>query len=126
MKRKRIAGFNSKGVQSMVTNDLLPVAGGYLLGNLLVDKILEKVSPENAKYARWVKIAGGAFLGVSQKGMLAKAGLGLATSGVVELVGDSIAGVGLLPAGRPSYYISGPGEELAQPEGLEVKEMVYA
>ncbi len=108
MKRRSISGVSSKGIQNMVTQDLLPVAGGYVVGNMIVDKILEQVSPANAKYARWVKIGLGAFLGVSQKGMLSKVGLGVATAGVVEFAADAISGgIGLLPAGRPAYYVAG-------------------
>lgn len=108
MKRRTITGVSQKGFQSMVTNDLLPVAAGYLGGNMVVDKLLEKVSPTAAPYGRWVKIALGAFLGVSQKGFTSRLGLGLATAGVTELVGDAINGnIGLLPAGRPSYFVSG-------------------
>lgn len=110
MKRKRIgkSGLNSKGITNMVTQDLLPVVGGYVVGDMLISKLGTNlpVAP------RWIKLAGGAILGVTQKGMLSRVGLGLAASGAIELVSDAIKGpgVGLLNPGQSPYYLAGPDD----------------
>jgi hypothetical protein len=113
-RRRRIRGVDSASLSSMVTNDLLPTAGGYLAGTYLPD-ILGKASPKAAPYANYAAIGIGAFLGISQKGMLSRVGLGLATSGTVGVVQDLMdgqsgtKGLGLLEYGQPSYRIAGYG-----------------
>jgi len=107
MKRRRISGVSSKGLQNTLVNDVLPVAGGYVLGNMVLDKVLEKASPDMAKYGRWLKLGLGAFLASTQKGMVSRAGLGLAVAGVAEVAADSVSGVNLLAPGRSSYFMSG-------------------
>jgi hypothetical protein len=111
-RRRRIRGVDSASLSSMVTNDLLPTAGGYLAGTYLPG-ILGKASPKAAPYANYAAIGIGAFLGISQKGMLSRVGLGLATSGTVGVVQDLMdgqggtKGLGLLEYGQPSYRIAG-------------------
>lgn len=106
MKKRRISGLNTKGIMNTVTNDLLPVAGGFVLANLLIDKFGDKLPFP----ARYLKLGAGIFLAGTQKGMLRGAGLGVAAAGAVEIVTDAISGVGLLPPGGRSYYIAGTDE----------------
>ncbi len=114
-RRRRIRGVDSASLSSMVTNDLLPTAGGYLAGTYLPG-LLGKASPKAAPYANYAAIGIGAFLGISQKGMLSRVGLGLATSGTVGVVqdlmdgqGGGTKGLGLLEYGQPAYRIAGYG-----------------
>lgn len=122
MKRKNIGKISQKGVTQMITADLLPVVAGYVGGNMLVNQFANNLPIPG----RWVKLGVGAILGVTQKGMLSRVGLGLATAGAVELVGDAInaPGMGLLPPGQPSYFLNGvpeAGEGVAIETPLNVK-----
>lgn len=120
-RRRRIRGLDTDSLSSMVTNDLLPTAGGYLAATYLPG-IIAKAMPKSEKaanYANYAALGIGAFLGISQKGMLAKVGLGLATAGTVGVVqdlmdgkddnGGGTKGLGLLEYGQPSYRIAGYG-----------------
>jgi hypothetical protein len=120
-RRRRIRGLDSDSLSSMVTNDLLPTAGGYLAATYLPG-IIAKAMPKSEKaanYANYAALGIGAFLGISQKGMLAKVGLGMATAGTVGVVqdlmdgkdnnGGGTKGLGLLEYGQPAYRIAGYG-----------------
>lgn len=103
-RRRRISGVSTKGVQSVLMNDVLPIAGGYFGVDFLVNQVA-KSSPDSAlvKYARWGKIIGGALLASSQKGIGASLGIGIAANGVVELVSDAMNGVGAMPFPADPY-----------------------
>jgi hypothetical protein len=120
MKRRKISGISKKGIGQMVTQDLLPVTAGYVAGNFLPGLIL-KNSPQ---YANYLALGLGALLGASQKGMLAKVGLGMAVKGAAGVVtdlmdGSNVNGLGLLPPGVPSVRISGYGDSAMMDETVE-------
>lgn len=102
--------FSQKGLTNMVTQDLVPVTAGYVLGQFLPG-LLAKISPAAAKYSHYISLGAGAVLGVTQKGAISRAGLGLAANGAVKLIGDLTdgmnGGMGLLPPSSPSYRIAG-------------------
>lgn len=122
MKKRRISGVKGSSIQKMVTDDLLPVAGGYI-GATVVDTLLGKIAPKATQYSQWAKLGLGAVLGVTQKGMLSKVGLGIAVAGVTDIAGDILKKdtVGLFPAGRPSYLVAGVADE-ATSDALKVAE----
>jgi len=85
-----------------------------LLVGKYLPSILGKVSPSAVQYSNYAAIGLGAVLGVTQKGMLATAGLGLAAGGALNVVGDLLDGqpagangLGLLPPGQASSWIAG-------------------
>lgn len=120
MKRKRIGKFSQKNLTDMVTQDLLPVTAGYVGGNMLIAQFGDRLPVPG----RWLKLGLGAVLGVTQRGILSRVGLGLAAAGAVELVSDAVngPGMGLLPPGQPSYFLNGvPGEGAAIENPIEVK-----
>ena len=97
----------------MVTEDLLPITAGFVAGNFLPGLVL-KNSPQ---YGNYLALGLGALLGASQKGMLAKVGLGMAVKGASGVVADlmdgsGVSGMGLLPPGVPSVRISGYGDPM--------------
>lgn len=97
----------------MVTEDLLPITAGYVAGNFLPGLVLKN----NPQYANYLALGLGAVLG-TQKGMLAKLGLGMAVKGASGVVADlmdgsgGVQGLGLLPPGVPSVRISGYGDPM--------------
>ncbi len=112
MKRRRISGINKKGIGKMLTEDLLPITAGYVAGNFLPTLVLKN----NPQYANYLALGLGAVLG-TQKGMLAKLGLGMAVKGASGVVADlmdgsGVSGMGLLPPGVPSVRISGYGDPM--------------
>jgi len=121
MKRRRISGINQKGIGKMVTEDLLPITAGFVAGNFLPGLVL-KNSPQ---YGNYLALGLGALLGASQKGMLAKVGLGMAVKGASGVVADlmdgsgSVQGLGLLPPGVPSVRISGYGDSAMMDEQID-------
>lgn len=110
MKRRRISGISKKGISKLVTEDLLPVTAGYVAGKYIPGLILKN----QPQYENYLALAAGALLGATQKGMVAKLGLGMAVKGAAGVVGDlmdgSVNGLGLLPPGVPSVRISGYGD----------------
>lgn len=103
-RRKSIRGFSTKGLGSIFTGQILPIGVGYLAGNYLPGLVLKN----NPQYGNYLALGLGAVL-ATQKGMLSGIGIGMATKGVVGVVGDLLdgQGVNLLPPGVPSLRISG-------------------
>ena len=120
MKRRRISGINKKGIGKMLTEDLLPITAGFVAGNFLPTLVLKN----NPQYANYLALGLGAVLG-TQKGMLAKLGLGMAVKGASGVVADlmdgsgGVQGLGLLPPGVPSVRISGYGDPVMMDEQID-------
>lgn len=110
MKRKRIGKAGFGGLQNILVDQVLPIAGGYLLGNI-VSKQLTMLS-SNPTTGNLVKLAAGTFM-ATQGGMLGGLGVGLASNGAAGFVQPALesAGLGLLPPGVPSYRVNGLGGE---------------
>lgn len=100
-RRKRISGL---GDASSIAMGLLPLVGGYLLGN-----VIEKQFLAGSTYGNIVKLGGGIVLASMSKGMVAQLGIGMAINGAVDIAQPALesAGLGLLPPGAPARYLAG-------------------
>ena len=76
-KRKRISGLGDAGSIAM---NLLPIAGGFLLAN-----VVEKQFLAGSSYANIVKLAGGVAIASMTKGTIAQLGVGMALNGAVDI-----------------------------------------
>jgi len=100
MKRKRkISGLGDMGG---IASGLLPIVGGYLLGN-----IVEKQFLSGTTYGNIVKLGGGIALAAMSKGLVAQLGVGMAVNGAVDFVVENVPGINLLPPGMPARYVAG-------------------
>lgn len=100
-RRRKISGFGDAGSVAM---GILPVVGGYLLGN-----IIEKQFLAGSSYGTIAKLGGGVLLASMTKGTIAQLGIGIAINGAAEL-GEAMlskTGLGLLPPGAPARYLAG-------------------
>jgi hypothetical protein len=107
MKRKRIGAMSASGIQGAVTQ-ALPIAGGYLVGEILTKQLT--FLQNNPLMGNIVKLAAGAFLASSGKGLVSGMGIGLAANGAVGAVLPSLQKGGiarLLPPGVPSAIVAG-------------------
>jgi len=109
MKRRtsrRINGRGFSGIQNVLVDQVLPIAGGMLIGNIL-SKQLTFLS-NNPTTGNMVKLAGGVLL-ATQGGFMSGLGVGLAANGAAGFVAPALeaAGLGLLPPGVPSYQVNG-------------------
>lgn len=108
-RRSRVNGLDTSGVQGMAIGALLGA-----IGAVVTKKVLEQVLPaEYAQHLNYAQIGTGLFLSmVTKNPMLMSAGLGAATVGGANVVGDladgqAITGLGLLAPGKnynPSLY----------------------
>ncbi len=100
-RRKRISGLGDVGG---IATGLLPILGGYLLGN-----IVEKQFLSGTTYGNIVKLGGGLVLASMSKGFVAQLGVGMALNGAVDITQPALeaAGLGLLPPGAPARYMAG-------------------
>lgn len=100
-KGKRISGIGDAGSIAM---NLLPIVGGYLLGN-----VVEKQFLSGTSYANIAKLAGGVIIASMTKGTIAQLGVGMALNGAVDIAQPALesAGLGLLPPGAPARYMAG-------------------
>lgn len=87
-----------------IASDLLPILGGYLLGN-----VVEKQFLSGTSYGNIVKLGGGLLLASMSKGFVAKLGAGMALNGAVDITQPALesTGLGLLPPGVPARYVAG-------------------
>lgn len=109
MKKRRVNGLSSKGIQGAAAA-MLPIAGGYLVGEIL-SKQLTFLS-NNPTTGALVKIGAGIVLAANGSGMVSGLGVGLATNGAVGAILPSLQKGGiarLLPPGVPSALVAGVG-----------------
>ena len=123
MKRKRIGAVSAKGIQGAVM-EALPIAGGFIVGNIL-SKQLTFLS-NNPTTGALVKVVAGAVLASSGKGMVASMGVGIAANGVADVALPALQKGGiarLLPPGVPSALVAGVGsiDQAAAEAGYMVK-----
>lgn len=113
MKRKRrISGLGDAG---SIATGLLPILGGYLLGN-----VIEKQFLSGTTYGNIVKLGGGIVLASMSKGFVSQLGVGMALNGAVDIAQPALesAGLGLLPPSMPSRWVAGiPQETITNPAG---------
>jgi hypothetical protein len=100
-RRKKISGLGDMGG---IASGLLPILGGYLLGN-----VVEKQFLSGTTYGNIVKLGGGIALAAMSKGLVAQLGVGMALNGAVDIAQPALesAGLGLLPPGMPARYVAG-------------------
>lgn len=120
-RKNRMSGLKTGGLVNIVTNEALPVALGYLAADLLT-KNLSFLS-SNPTVGNAVKIGAGVLLAGQGGGMMAGLGVGIAANGVVSFAKPvfNLSGVGLLPPGMPSRYLSGIPNAEMQEGGVTVK-----
>lgn len=119
-RRRRYIGAAKGGVQSALTQTILPGVVGGVLTNYL-DKLPGLSS--NPQYVNYAAVAGGIALAVFTKNpMLQAAGAGMAIVGGKKVVDDlldgQVSGLGLLSPGARSFSI---GETAADVPQIEVK-----
>lgn len=104
-RKRRISGLGDAG---SIATGLLPILGGYLLGN-----IVEKQFLSGTSYGNVVKLGGGILLASMSKGMVAQLGVGMALNGAVDIAQPALesAGLGLLPPQLPSRWVAGIPQE---------------
>lgn len=123
MKRKRIGAVSAKGIQGAVM-EALPIAGGFIVGNIL-SKQLTFLS-NNPTTGALVKVVAGAVLASSGKGIVSNMGIGIAANGVADVALPALQRGGiarLLPPGVPSALVAGVGsiDQAAAEAGYMVK-----
>jgi len=103
-RKRRISGLGDAG---SIATGLLPILGGYLLGN-----VIEKQFLAGTTYGNIIKLGGGIALAAMSKGMVAQLGVGMALNGAVDIAQPALesAGLGLLPPGQQTYAIQGIGD----------------
>lgn len=114
-RRGRMNGLNQKDVTTLVTNDVLPATAGAVAASYVPAILAKAKQAKLAKYGNYISLVAGAVLGTTQKGMLGRFGLGMAIGGTAGIAKDLMdgsdkktSGLGLLPAGVPSFRIMGP------------------
>jgi len=87
---------------------LLPLVGGYLIGN-----VIEKQFLAGSTYGNIAKLAGGVLVASMSKGMVAQLGVGMALNGAVAVAQPALesAGLGLLPPNHSSRWVAGIPQE---------------
>jgi len=120
-RKSRMGALKTGGLVNIVTQEALPVALGYLAADLLT-KNLSFLS-SNPTVGNAVKIGAGVLLAGQGGGMMAGLGVGIAANGVVSFAKPvfNLNGVGLLPPGMPSRYLSGIPNAEMQEGGVTVK-----
>lgn len=116
-KKKRMNGLKTGGVVGILTQQALPIAVGYVAGDLLT-KNLSFLST-NPTMGNLAKVAIGALVAANGGDMLAGVGVGVAANGVVSFAKPvfNLNGMGLLPPGQPSRYLAGTPGAQAMAEG---------
>lgn len=120
-KRNRMGALKTGGLVNIVTQEALPVAVGYLVGDLLT-KNLSFLS-SNPIMGNVIKIGAGVLLAGQGGGMMAGLGVGVAANGVVNFAKPvfKLDGMGLLPPGMPSRYLAGTPANVIEEGGMQIK-----
>lgn len=121
MKRKRISGLKMGGIVPTLTQQVLPAAAGFLVGQILTKQLT--FLSTNTTVGNLVKVAGGAILAGQRGGFISAMGVGLAAQGAVGFIQPMVdgAGISLLPPGVPSRYLAGfDVPDVATPNGVGV------
>lgn len=117
-RRKSIRGISANGIQGALMATL-PIAGGYIAGEILTKQLTMLASNQNM--GNIIKLGAGVVLASSGKGMVSQLGIGLAANGATGFIAPALRNAGiarLLPPGVPSALITGTPLMEAQKEGV--------
>lgn len=116
---KKINGMSKKGMRGFgsAASDLLPILGGYALGQILTKQLTFLNS--NPQTGNLIKVGAGLFF-AGKGGFMGGLAKGVALNGAAGFVMPALesAGVGLLPPGAPARYLAGFPEQIETTMGF--------